>query len=91
MLHYKISISIYLFKVVGNQRHSFFLLGLYRIKADSISSKELSNSNKNSSGVDDPRIHLIRVRNPWGDKNEWRGNDISNENIVSILNSEILV
>ena len=21
----------------------------------------------------DPRIHLIRVRNPWGDKNEWRG------------------
>ena len=21
----------------------------------------------------DSRIHLIRVRNPWGDKNEWKG------------------
>ena len=71
-------------KYVGNYRHLifFFLLGLYRIKADSISSKELLNSNKNSSGVDDPRIHLIRVRNPWGDKNEWRGKDRYNENII---------
>ena len=27
----------------------------------------------NGNTADDPRIHLIRVRNPWGDKNEWRG------------------
>jgi hypothetical protein len=29
----------------------------------------------NESSLSDPRIHLIRVRNPWGDKNEWRGKD----------------
>ena len=63
----------------------YLIVGLYRIKADSISSKELLDSNKNLSGVDDPRIHLIRVRNPWGDKNEWRGKDRYNENIVSIF------
>ena len=63
----------------------YFIVGLYRIKADSISSKELLNSNMILSGVDDPRIHLIRVRNPWGDKNEWRGKDRYNETIVSIL------
>ena len=63
----------------------YLIVGLYRIKADSISSKELLDSNKNLSGVDDPRIHLIRVRNPWGDKNEWRGKDRYNKNIVSIF------
>ena len=80
------STSVYLFIRLSEIRDiHLFLLGLYRIKADSISSKELSNSNKNSPGVDDPRIHLIRVRNPWGDKNEWRGKDRYNETIVSIL------
>ena len=28
---------------------------------------------ENGSTGGDTRIHLIRVRNPWGDKNEWRG------------------
>ena len=34
-----------------------------------------SNNGKSNTAYD-PRIHLIRVRNPWGDKNEWRGKDI---------------
>ena len=67
----------------------YLIVGLYRIKADSISSKELLDSNKNLSGVDDPRIHLIRVRNPWGDKNEWRGKNRYNKNIVSIFISGV--
>ena len=61
-------------------KHSF--LGLYRVKADAVDS-ELINDKNGNKGKDndngkanvryDPRIHLIRVRNPWGDKNEWRG------------------
>ena len=58
-------------------------IGLYRIKEDAVSDllkdrcienvEDSDDKNKNKV-PNDSRIHLIRVRNPWGDKNEWKGN-----------------
>ena len=28
---------------------------------------------KKKPAIGDPRTHLLRVRNPWGDRNEWKG------------------
>ena len=57
-------------------------IGLYRIKEDAVSDtlkdrcienvEDSDDKNKNKV-PNDSRIHLIRVRNPWGDKNEWKG------------------
>ena len=40
------------------QGHAYTITGLFRVDA--------GRGKKN-------KTHLIRVRNPWGDKNEWKG------------------
>ena len=42
------------------QGHAYTITGLYRVSLD------------REAGARH-RVSLIRVRNPWGDKNEWRG------------------
>ena len=44
------------------QGHAYTITGLYRVTMDREEKKERRH-----------RVSLIRVRNPWGDKNEWRG------------------
>ena len=41
------------------QGHAYTITGLYRVNTAGAGKKE--------------RVSLVRVRNPWGDKNEWRG------------------
>ena len=40
------------------QGHAYTITGLYRV--------DVGRGRRN-------KVHLIRVRNPWGDKNEWTG------------------
>lgn len=41
------------------QGHAYTITGLYRV---------------NTAGAERrDRVSLVRVRNPWGDRNEWRG------------------
>ena len=49
------------------QGHAYTITGLYRVPP--ISAEE---AEKNKA-IGDPRTHLLRVRNPWGDRNEWKG------------------
>ena len=42
------------------QGHAYTITGLYRVSLD------------REAGARH-RVSLVRVRNPWGDKNEWRG------------------
>ena len=44
------------------------------LKESCIENVEDSDDKSKTKVPNDSRIHLIRVRNPWGDKNEWKGN-----------------
>ena len=41
------------------QGHAYTITGLFRVNTSGAGKRE--------------RVSLVRVRNPWGDKNEWRG------------------
>lgn len=43
------------------QGHAYTITGIYRVDL-----KKPKEHHKK-------RVHLIRVRNPWGDSNEWKG------------------
>ena len=48
--------------------HFQTITGLYRVPPTSEAEAE-----RNASTFGDSRTHLLRVRNPWGDINEWKG------------------
>ena len=43
------------------QGHAYTITGIYRVEV------------KQEKGKPAKKVHLIRVRNPWGDSNEWKG------------------
>ena len=43
------------------QGHAYTITGIYRVEL------------KQAEGRVAKKVHLIRVRNPWGDSNEWKG------------------
>ncbi len=51
------------------QGHAYTITGLYRVDAD--------------GGMG--RTHLVRVRNPWGDRNEWTGKEKKTTSQVLIV------
>ena len=44
------------------QGHAYTITGIFRVELK-----------QGSNGRPPKKVHLIRVRNPWGDNNEWRG------------------
>ena len=54
------------------QGHAYTITGLYRVDI-----KKENRRNKNGENFEEGstrKVHLVRVRNPWGDSNEWKGN-----------------
>jgi len=56
------------------QGHAYTITGLYRVSLDT---------------EDEERVCLVRVRNPWGDKNEWRGSWSDGDKAWDLVSNEV--
>jgi hypothetical protein len=43
------------------QGHAYTITGIFRVDLKQVRSRQPK------------KVHLVRVRNPWGDSNEWKG------------------